>query len=161
MLTQFKPLVLTYISTQLPERDIHHLGQLFEQIDTNSDGYLTVDELRVALEKQQENTNLSELKKIMEFIDTDKNGKINYSEFLACCLESSLLQTEMYLEFIFRELDQDKSGKISGDEIRNIFATNNIATNKDVDKIIKECDKNNDGGIDYKEFMDAMGLLKK
>lgn len=97
----------------------------------------------------------------MEFIDTDKNGKINYSEFLTCCLESSLLQTEMYMEFIFKELDQDKSGKISASEIRNIFASNNISTNKDVDKIIKECDKNNDGEIDYKEFMEAMGLVKK
>lgn len=27
--SKFKALVLTYISTQLPERDIHHLGQLF------------------------------------------------------------------------------------------------------------------------------------
>ena len=44
---------MTYIATQLPEKQIHHLGQLFEQIDTNSDGYLTVDELQTALEKQQ------------------------------------------------------------------------------------------------------------
>jgi Ca2+-binding EF-hand superfamily protein len=47
-------------------------------------------------------------------------------------------------------LDQDKSGKISAHEIRNIFATNNISTSKDISKIIKECDKNNDGEIDYK-----------
>ena len=125
---------MTYIATQLPEKDIHHLGILFEQIDTNSDGYLTVDELQVALEKQHENTNLAELKKVMDYIDTDKNGKINYSEFLACCLESSLLQTEMYLEFIFKELDQDKSGKISADEIRRIFTENNFK-NMDVDDV--------------------------
>ena len=81
----------------------------------------------------------------MECIDTDKNGKINYSEFLACCLESSLLQTEMYLEFVFKELDQDHSGKISASEIRDIFTKNKLATGKDVEKIIIECDKNNDG----------------
>lgn len=90
-------MIMTYISTQLPEKEIHHLGKLFEQIDTNSDGYLTVDELQIALDKQHENPGLSELKKVLDFIDTDKNGKINYSEFLACCLESSLLQNEMYL----------------------------------------------------------------
>lgn len=56
----------------------------------------------------------------------------------------------MYLEFIFKELDQDKSGRISAGEIRNIFLENNIATGQDVEKIIKECDKNNDGEIDYK-----------
>jgi len=41
--SKFKTLIMTYISTQLPEKDIHHLGVLFEQIDTNSDGFLTVD----------------------------------------------------------------------------------------------------------------------
>lgn len=53
---QLKALAVSYIATQLPEKDIHHLGQLFAQIDTNSDGYLTVDELKVALDKQQETT---------------------------------------------------------------------------------------------------------
>ncbi len=33
---------MTFIATQLPEKDIHHLGKLFAQIDTNSDGFLTV-----------------------------------------------------------------------------------------------------------------------
>ena len=37
---------------------------------------------------------------------------------------------------------------------------NNITTGKNVEKIIKECDKNNDGEIDYKEFLDAMGLTR-
>lgn len=44
---------MSYIAAQLPEKDIHQLGKLFEQIDTNSDGFLTVDELKVALERQQ------------------------------------------------------------------------------------------------------------
>lgn len=41
-LIKLKALAITYIATQLPEKDIHHLGLLFSQIDTNSDGYLTI-----------------------------------------------------------------------------------------------------------------------
>jgi Ca2+-binding EF-hand superfamily protein len=147
---------MTYIATQLPEKEIHHLGVLFEQIDTNSDGYLTIDELQTALEKQHENTSIAELRKIIDYVDTDKNGKINYSEFLTCCLESSLLQTEQYLEYVFKELDEDKSGKISKEEIKRIFEEANLSVSCNVDKIIQECDKNSDGEIDYKEFLEAM-----
>lgn len=147
---QFKTLVMTFIATQLPEKEIHHLGALFEQIDTNSDGYLTIDELQTALDKQHENTNIAELRKIIDYVDTDKNGKINYSEFLTCCLETSVLQTEQYLEYIFKELDEDKSGKISKEEIKHVFEQSNLSVSHNVDKIINECDKNSDGEIDYK-----------
>ena len=97
---------------------------------------------------------------MIDFIDTDKNGKINYSEFLTCCLESSLIQTELYLEYVFKELDQDKSGRISKEEIKKIFNEHQIQTDKNVEQIILECDKNNDGEIDYKEFLEAMGFKK-
>ena len=82
-----KTLAVSYIATQLPENDIRHLGRLFAQIDTNSDGYLTVDELKVALDKQQQSTSKVELSTIIDHIDTDRNGKINYNEFLAACLD--------------------------------------------------------------------------
>ena len=42
--------------------------------------------MKNALDKQQENTSLTELKTIIDTIDTDKNGMINYNEFVACCL---------------------------------------------------------------------------
>lgn len=77
--SKLKALAVTYIATQLPEKDIHHLGKLFQQIDTNSDGYLTIDELQVALDKQHENPSLADLKNIIDHIDTDRNGKINYN----------------------------------------------------------------------------------
>lgn len=147
---KFKTMAMTYIATQLPDKEIHQLGVLFEQIDTNSDGYLTLDELQNALEKQKENTNLAELKKILEYVDTDKNGKINYSEFLACCLESSMLQTEAYLEYVFKELDVDRSGKISKSEIKRIFEEAKLNLNVNVDQLIEEIDKNKDGEVDYR-----------
>lgn len=40
--SKLKALAVTFIATQLPEKDIHSLGLLFEQIDTNSDGFLTI-----------------------------------------------------------------------------------------------------------------------
>lgn len=153
---------MTYIATQLPEAEIHQLGQLFEQIDTNSDGFLTIEELKTALDRQQEKTSIAELKGILDHIDTDRNGKINYNEFLACCLETSFLQNEAYLQYIFKGLDSDNSGKISKQEIKKVLNEVNINNTSAafIDKVIDGCDKNGDGEIDYLEFLEAMGLKK-
>ncbi len=43
--TQFKVLVLNYIASQLPQKEIMMLGKVFMDIDKNKDGYLTVEEL--------------------------------------------------------------------------------------------------------------------
>ena len=60
---KLKALAVTYIASQLPESDIEKLGNQFRQIDLNHDGYLTVDELKEALEKDK--GSLKELKDIL------------------------------------------------------------------------------------------------
>jgi calcium-dependent protein kinase len=84
--SKLKTLSVSFIASQIPEKQIHELGLLFKQIDANCDGYITVDELKSAFDRQHENANLNELKALMDSIDTDKNGMINYNEFVACCL---------------------------------------------------------------------------
>lgn len=44
-LSKFKVLVLNYIASQLPQKEIMMLGKVFMDIDKNKDGYLTVEEL--------------------------------------------------------------------------------------------------------------------
>jgi Ca2+-binding EF-hand superfamily protein len=48
-LIKLKKIAVAYIASQLPEKQIHKLGNIFKQIDENNDGYLTVDELNKAL----------------------------------------------------------------------------------------------------------------
>lgn len=78
--------MITYIASQLPEKEIHELGKVFEQVDKNNDGYLTIDELREAIERQEESFSYKDLKDLIYSIDSDHNGKINYNEFIASCL---------------------------------------------------------------------------
>ena len=40
---QFKLVVINYLASQLPQKDIMVLGQIFMSIDENKDGYLTVE----------------------------------------------------------------------------------------------------------------------
>lgn len=68
-----------YVASQMSEKDVEKLGQLFRKIDINHDGFIEIDELRQALASEQSALEMKDLKALMESIDVDHNGKINYT----------------------------------------------------------------------------------
>ena len=96
----------------------------------------------------------------MDSIDTDKNGRINYNEFIACCLQNSVLQNEKYLNYVFQSFDKDKSGKISKKEFKEILTEAGVTqiSGRMLDDLVNSCDKDNDGEINYMQFLETMKL---
>lgn len=102
----------------------------------------------------------------MDAIDTDKNGKINYTEFIASTLGKEYYGSKSHLESVFRMLDKDGNGTVERQELQEMLESNfslmlenGISSfgGKDVDEIIKSCDVNGDGKIDFQEFVTAIG----
>ena len=58
----------------------------------------------------------------------------------------------------FSALDKDHNGKITKGELMNVLKLE--GNDKYVAELIKKADKNNDGVIDYKEFLEFMGYQK-
>ncbi|ENN70431.1 hypothetical protein YQE_12935, partial [Dendroctonus ponderosae] len=58
--------------------DEQDLVAAFTVFDMDNDGYITKDELRIAMEMIGEEVSEDQLTHIMEVADTDKDGKINY-----------------------------------------------------------------------------------
>jgi calcium-dependent protein kinase len=77
--SKIKKLAATYIATQLSEKEVENLGNLFRQIDLNHDGEISIEELKLALKEEKNQPSIKELAAVMESIDTDKNGRINYT----------------------------------------------------------------------------------
>ena len=99
----------------------------------------------------------AEIRSYFSSIDTDKNGKIDYTEFVAACLNKKNLLTEERLYEAFTKLDIDHNGKITKNELMSVLK---LEANNDkfVTELIKQADKNSDGVIDYKEFLEFMGF---
>ena len=58
------------------------------------------------------------------------------------------MSTKKYLA-AFRQFDKDDSGTISIEEFRILLEDTEEFTAEDIDKMLKDMDKDNDGTIDY------------
>ncbi|XP_031631051.1 calcium-binding protein E63-1 isoform X3 [Contarinia nasturtii] len=58
----------------------------FRVFDRDGNGYITRDELQIAMEMMQENVTETQVTEMLQLADLDKDGKINYEEFVRLLL---------------------------------------------------------------------------
>ncbi len=96
----------------------------------------------------------------MEMIDTNQNGLIDYTEFIAACLQSYNYLKENHLKAAFQYFDKDGSGTISKDELRQVLANDEcMLQDKDIENLLNGVDANDDGEVDYQEFISMMNKI--
>lgn len=158
---KLKKAVLTFIASRLKEDEIKSLTAIFNTLDENKDGTLTIEEIKkgnfdgnLGVSKLGEKN--IDVEEIFRSIDTDKSGVINYTEFIASTMDQKIYLKEEKLYEAFKTFDKDGSGKISTDEVKQILKVENDDVQM-VEEMIKSFDINNDGEIDYNEFLTMMG----
>ena len=157
-LERLKKAVLTYIATQLTEKESGSLKVVFQQFDKNGDGLITIEELQSALSKFKTK---EEIKEIMDSCDINLKGNIDYTEFIAATMDESVYLQKDKLLAAFSEFDRDKSGKISAVELKEILGKGTDFNEKVWSDMIKQVDTNGDGEIDSDEFMAMMYDIRK
>ena len=155
---EFKKIVMLFVASRLGENEIKDLKEIFKAFDKNNDGQIGYNEFEQGLLKSG-SLKEDEIKSYFKAIDTDKNGKIDYTEFLTATLEQKTFLKEERLFEAFSALDKDHNGKITKDELMSVLKLE-PTDDQYVAELIKNADKNNDGVVDYKEFLEFMGLKK-
>lgn len=77
--SKLKTVSLAFLASQLPAKEIEKLGQLFDQLNTLNNGFLSVSEMESALEEQGVKVSREELHRVLKAVDMDKNGKISFN----------------------------------------------------------------------------------
>lgn len=92
-------------------------NKLFEFIDRNQDGYITVKELQEFKAVKSE----IDIKNILSSIDLDKNGAINYSEFIAATMNELITKDAKRIHSAFKYFDKDNNGLIDYHDLKSIL----------------------------------------
>ena len=132
---------------------IKKIKDIFQSIDINNDGKLSLEEIKKAVGKA-DGLKAENVEEIFKSIDTDNSGNIEYTEFISASIEKNLYLNEEKLKDAFKLFDADNSGKISRAEIENVLKMDK--NSKEIEAIMAKHDKNKDGEIDFQEFMDMM-----
>ncbi|XP_071726263.1 calcium-dependent protein kinase 26 isoform X1 [Rutidosis leptorrhynchoides] len=181
-MNKLKKMALRVIAESLSEEEIAGLREMFKAMDTDNSGAITFDELKAGLRKFGSTLKDIEIRDLMDAVrlivsylgheivhvfnllmrhvdvpqaDVDNSGTIDYGEFVAATIHLNKLEREEHLVAAFRYFDKDGSGYITVDELQQACADHNM-TDFLVEDIIKEVDQDNDGRIDYGEFVAMM-----
>ncbi|CAA3015823.1 calcium-dependent kinase 26-like [Olea europaea subsp. europaea] len=160
-LTQFsamdklKKMALRVIAESLSEEEIAGLKEIFKMIDADNSGHITFEELKAGLKRFGANLDESEIYDLMKSADVDNSGTIDYGEFIAATLHLNKIEKEDHLFTAFSYFDKDGSGYITPDELQKASEEFGI-TDVHLEEMIREADENNDGQIDYNEFVAMM-----
>jgi len=153
-----KRTTLSFIASRIPEDQIQTLRVAFGKMDVNGDGQLTIEELKEGLKDVPEiMLSPEDITKAMTVIDSNQNGLIDYTEFIAACLQSYNYLKENHLRTAFAYFDADNSGTITRDELRQCLQSDDFTLSEEqINDLLNGVDSNNDGQIDYVEFIAMM-----
>ena len=132
--------------------------KIFEMYDNNKDGNVNSIELANILKAIDINVSDEEIRDIIFELDLEGNGEINYEDFLTIVKrrEKNVDKEEEVLN-AFKLFDKEGNGLININELKHIMLTvgNNI-TEEELNDLLKEADTDNDGYINYEEFIRSL-----
>ena len=152
---------------KIEQDNIIKLQKEFLDCDVDGDGTITVKELGSVLRSLRTKLKVSEseIKKVLREIDADGDGKVNLKEYYSA-MEKSTSKNLVYRALVqrsntrkqFEKYDADGSGYITVDEMKLVFEerTGRKLDMKEVKQMLKETDENDDGKINYDEFLQLM-----
>ena len=139
----------------LTDEEINQFKFFFDLFDKDSSGTITTKELGTIMRNLGQNPSEEELKQMIREVDLNGDGTIDFKEFLCLMLkkmDDSDIDDE--LETAFKAFDLDKDGYITPHELRNgMLNLGEEYSPEEAEEMIKEGDLDNDGRIDYDEFM--------
>jgi len=147
----------------LTSEELHRLRNMFEGLDADGTGTVSIEELNRALKDNAADEAASKAISSLDLssFDLDGDGEIDWREFVGGCVQDHHMYNEENLERLFHQADTDQSGTLSLKEITNLLGDDNHELKRELaDALTKarlaDNDPNNDG-----KTIDEMNMTKE
>mmetsp|Transcript_91843 Transcript_91843/g.259399 ORF Transcript_91843/g.259399 Transcript_91843/m.259399 type:complete len:584 (+) Transcript_91843:143-1894(+) len=158
-LNMLQKAAITALAWRASDDDTKHLRQIFEALDKDGNGHISVGELRNAFEQCG-----VQIPADLQFsaLGTDGNDTIEYTEFLAAALEEKKVLKEEIVWEAFKVFDQDGSGTVTKKELLKILTgrtsskIRQVHGEKAIEAFLDNYDTSGDDVIDFDEFMQML-----
>ncbi|XP_068130223.1 mitochondrial adenyl nucleotide antiporter SLC25A23-like isoform X2 [Hyperolius riggenbachi] len=135
--------------SEAKEREKRYSG-LFNQLDSNKDGQVDINELREGLAAMGMRPCHNAEQEILRAGDTDKDGQLDFEEFTRY-----LEEREKRLLIMFNSLDRNNDGRIDVSEIQQCFQGLGVHISlTQAQKILQSMDRDGTLTIDWLEWRD-------
>jgi len=155
---RLKQMAMHQIALQLPKEMQEASQECFAKFDTDQDGCIDYQRFHEGLQKARAGKGFpepteEEVHAIMSAADMDGDKRIDYLEFLACTMhKNDKVEKDEWLRGAFERFDKERKGYLTMDNVK----LHCRLTDAQVKDIFDKVDQNQDGQIDYEEFVDMM-----
>lgn len=148
---------MTVEITQLTSEELRIMRTAFNIFDRNADNQIDQAEFGTLIRAIGFNASNHEIDEILRKFDKNKDGVIDFQEFISMAKHFEGCgrdEMEQNLRQAFRVFDRDGNGYISADELRYVVTSfGEVLSNEEAEELIAMFDKNNDGQLEYEEFV--------
>ncbi|KRX11001.1 hypothetical protein PPERSA_03059 [Pseudocohnilembus persalinus] len=154
---EFVRMMMAKMQKELQDID-QELKQCFDLFVPDDSGTISTKELATIMRALEMNPTESELQDIINEVDQDGNMRIDFQEFLALMSRKMKdIDTKTELQESFKTFDSDGNQFITALELKQVLQNQGEnVTDEEVEEMIKEVDRDEDGMISYEEYVKMM-----
>ena len=157
---QFKFAITSLFRDQYEEmrpKHFENLRKVFDKMDKDGNKRISYEEFEEGMLKTNMDLDKGKIQKMFAELDFSKSGEIDFNNFLNAAVHDYLVASDVRLYKAFRDLDKNEAGHLNTDVLKQKIKDLNPYGNVDVLlKIIDDADLDNNGTIDYDEFLRAL-----
>lgn len=159
-LNRLKRTALHIIASLVDEETLVASRRAFVALDANGDGLVSVDEIKKCLRRECKCEDLRKsitgnLLRIKVSSASSSGKEFTYTEFLAATLDKRHANRRDMCWAAFCALDGNSDGSISISELAEFNILGQLS-GEDLQELVAAFDNNNDGEIDFEEFVQMM-----